>query len=229
MRIAAVSWRQWLVDLLFPQRCVGCRAGGAIFCDRCVAALTPVPAPFCARCGAPTAWSLGRCRECSGRRVAFASARSAFVYTDLVRAYVRAWKEHGLRRLAQQAADLTCGVLDPPTVDVVVPVPPDAGRLLMRGHHPPERLAAALAGRWGLEWAPLLERTRAAPRQAELPRDARRRNVRGAFAARAAVPRDVLVVDDVYTTGATTAAAASALRAAGAERVHVVTFARAVR
>jgi predicted amidophosphoribosyltransferase len=66
-------------------------------------------------------------------------------------------------------------------------------------------------------------------RQTGLARADRRANVRGAFTATVAVRGTVLLVDDVYTTGATTAAAATALRAAGAARIEVVTFARTVR
>ena len=78
-----------------------------------------------------------------------------------------------------------------------------------------------------LELAGLLERTRSAERQASLTR-ARRSNVQGSFGRSGRPPR-VLLVDDIYTTGATASAAASALRSAGARRVDVVTFARAVR
>jgi predicted amidophosphoribosyltransferase len=68
-----------------------------------------------------------------------------------------------------------------------------------------------------------------ARRQASLARDERLRNARGAFVAVAAPARHVVLVDDVYTTGATVAAAASALRRAGTETVEVVTFARTTR
>jgi hypothetical protein len=74
-----------------------------------------------------------------------------------------------------------------------------------------------------------LGRTRAPRPQRGLPLPDRRRNVAGAFAAGEAVPTRLVLVDDVYTTGATAAAAASALRKAGAARIDVVTFARAVR
>jgi predicted amidophosphoribosyltransferase len=77
--------------------------------------------------------------------------------------------------------------------------------------------------------AQLLVRHGSRARQAELSRTDRLRNVRGAFVAVAAPPESVILVDDVYTTGATAAAAATALRRAGALRVDVVTFARTVR
>jgi predicted amidophosphoribosyltransferase len=218
-----------LLDLLLPRRCVGCGAAADTLCAACCASLRPVRPPFCARCGAPTAWSVERCQECDGRRLGFASARSGYVYVGAARAFVHVWKERGLRHLAARAADLVCAVVERPVGDVVLAVPADDGRLLERGHHPPGRLAGELARRWNMETAPLLERTRLASRQVALDRDERRRNVRGLFVARGVVPQRIVLVDDVYTTGATAAAAAAALRAAGAERVEVVTFARAVR
>jgi competence protein ComFC len=187
--------------------------------------------PLCARCGAPTAWPVERCLECSGRRLGFASARAAVTYGGTARAFVRAWKERGLRPFAALAAELVAEWVPRPAADVITYIPADGDRSLRRGHQPAEGLARQLGGVWGLEAAPLLARTRAVRRQTGLARAERRRNVRGAFApARgAAVPGAVVLVDDVYTTGATVAAAASALRAAGAGRVDVVTFARAVR
>jgi predicted amidophosphoribosyltransferase len=185
--------------------------------------------PFCARCGAPTAWPVSRCGECSGRRLAFASARAAVAYTGAARLLVGAWKERGLRPFAHLAGELVAAVVPRPAADVITYIPPDGDRSLKRGHQPAADLARELGSRWGLKVVPLLERTRPVARQAGLSRPERRRNVRGAFVARARPPATVVLVDDVYTTGATAAAAASALRAAGARAVHVVTFARAVR
>jgi predicted amidophosphoribosyltransferase len=168
---------------------------------------------------------VGHCRDCAGRRLAFASARSAVVYDDAVRALVGAWKERGVRRLAATAAELTVEAVPPPR-GVVTFAPPDPDRVLLRGHHPPRALAAALARAWELPLDDLLRR-RAGKRQRGLAAAERRRNVRGAFTARHAPPR-VVLVDDVYTSGATVNAAASALRKAGAREVRVVTFARVV-
>jgi predicted amidophosphoribosyltransferase len=90
-------------------------------------------------------------------------------------------------------------------------------------------LARELARRWDLPYESLLGRARSAQRQAGLAYAGRRTNIQGAFEARSDAPSRVLLVDDIYTTGATASASATALRRGGAARVEIVTFARAVR
>jgi predicted amidophosphoribosyltransferase len=218
-----------LLDLLLPVRCAVCGAGGEQLSPTCRERLLRVIPPLCARCGAPTAWPVARCRECSGRRLAFASARAAVAYDERVRRLVRAWKERGLRTLAAVAAEVVVDTLPPPRATVLTFVPADRARGLERGHQPAERLARELGERWSLPVDPLLRRTRPAPRQRGLARADRRRNVAGAFAPAREAPPRVGLVDDVYTSGATAAAAATALRKGGARRIEVVTFARVVR
>jgi predicted amidophosphoribosyltransferase len=218
-----------VLDLLLPQRCLVCNAPGSQLCGGCHERLPRIRPPLCARCGAPTAWPVSSCRECGGRRLAFACARAALAYDELVRALVASWKERGLRRLAPIAAALVAEVVLPPEVAALTFVPGDGDRAAQRGHHPPERLARELGRLWGLPVEPLLTRVRRGPRQRGLPRTERMRNVRGAFAAVKRAPTRVALVDDVYTSGATANAAAAALRKAGARRVEVVTFARVVR
>ena len=198
-------------------------------CQPCRDALPRIPPPLCERCGAPTAWPVARCAECAGRRVAFASARAAVLYDEAVRSLVAAWKERGLRRLAAVAAELVAETVPRPDVTALAFVPPDRDRNLRRGHHPAERLARELADQWDVPLAPILTRRGTAKRQRGLSLRERRRNVSGSFRATTDAPRAVALVDDVYTSGATANAAASALRKAGARRVHVVTFARTVR
>jgi predicted amidophosphoribosyltransferase len=108
-------------------------------------------------------------------------------------------------------------------------VPADRDRSRKRGYRPAEALARELGRRWELPVEALVRRTRSVERQRGLRLDARRRNVRGAFGPARRSPARVCLVDDVYTSGATAAAAASALRQGGARRVEVVTLARAVR
>jgi predicted amidophosphoribosyltransferase len=198
-------------------------------CEPCLAGLRRLSGPRCARCRTPTAWPVARCRECQGRRLAFASARSAVAYDAAAKALVSAWKERGLRGLAEDAGVLVAEVVPRPRAYTITYVPPDADRALERGHHPAERLAQALEPRWQLPVVPLLERTRPARPQRGLGLAERRANVRGGFRAVGGAPTRVVLVDDVYTSGATVAAAASALRTGGARQVDVITFARAVR
>ena len=216
-----------MLDLLLPQRCVVCGSGGRQLCAGCREELPRIEPPLCARCGAPTAWPVERCRECAGRRLGFATARAAVGYDEGARRLVHAWKERGLRRLAAEAAALVTERVPAPEVDAVTFVPSDRARRLKRGQNPAERLARELSAAWELPCLPLLERTRGGRQRGSSATE--RRSVRGAFRATGTAPRRVAVIDDVYTTGATAAATATALRASGARRVEAITFARALR
>ena len=221
-----------LFDLLLPHALRRLRRpGGDQLCAACRERLPRLGPPLCARCGAPTAWPVARCRECAGRRLAFASARAAVAYDDDVRRLVRAWKERGLRRLAARSGGgRSRRRCRDRTASVLAFVPPDRARSLQRGHHPAERLARELGERWSLPVDRLVARTRPAPRQRGLALADRRRNVArsvrpclGSSAARSC-----------SSTTSTRAARRSPQRPrrcarAGARRVNVVTFARVVR
>ncbi len=217
-----------MLDLLLPRHCLVCGTGGAQLCRACQDALPRLTPPLCERCGAPTAWPVERCLECSGRRLAFASARAAVPYEDGARGLVAAWKEHGLRSLGRTAAAVVAERLPRPAAEAVAFVPADAGRRLQRGYHPAEQLARELARAWQLPCLGVLRRSGPSRPQRGLARAERRRNVRRSFDSQP-VTGALVLVDDVYTTGATADAAAAALRRAGAGRVDVVTFARTIR
>jgi predicted amidophosphoribosyltransferase len=169
-----------------------------------------------------------RCAECAGRRLAFASARAAIAYDGSGRRLVRTWKEGARRDLVTACAELVASVVPRPAAVALTFVPGDRERRRTRGHVPAQRLAAELARCWELPLEDLIRRTRAVGPQRGLTLAERRSNVRGAFAAESS-PAAVWLVDDVYTTGATANACASALRRAGARRVDVVCLARALR
>ena len=116
-----------------------------------------------------------------------------------------------------------------PAVDGLVPVPGDPERAWQRGDVPAHGLASERGQLWALPVVDVLERRRALSRQRGLSLDERRRNVRGSVSAYSEVAPSVCVVDDVYPSGATVDACASACRWAGASHVEVITFARAVR
>ena len=220
-----------LLELLLPLRCAACGEPGNELCERCRERLPRICCPLCERCGAPTAWPVARCLECAGRRIAFTSARSALLYSGAVPKLVGAWKERGLRRLAVVLAELVAEVIPAPQVKALSCVPAQHERALSRGFHPARALALELARIWELPFLPLLARVGSPRRQRGLALSERSRNVAEAFIALpgARPPASIGLIDDVYTSGATTSTCAGALRKVGCRRVEVIALARAVR
>jgi ComF family protein len=171
------------------------------------------------------------CHECRSRALAFDHAWSPFAYEGVAREVVTALKSRGALVLVSFVANeiavrAPAGLL----AGTLVPVPAHARRRRSRGFNQAFEIAAALAREGGLPVRDALRRVRA-PSQVGLERRARLVNARGSARARSsfAVPQRAVLVDDVYTTGATLDACAHALRQAGAEEVVAVTFARALR
>jgi len=218
-----------LASLVAPLRCASCGVPGDAWCDACRLGLELITGPRCARCGAPTRWPVDRCRECRGRRLAFAAAWAAVAHRGAAAVLMRRWKDGGLA-LRAVAAEAVLGRRAAPAADCLCPVPGDPARVRRRGVDTPHALASALAAGWSVPVRlDLVARVRAVPPQRGLDAARRRRNLARAFAPGAGAPATVVLVDDVYTTGATADACARALRQAGARRVEVVTFARALR
>jgi predicted amidophosphoribosyltransferase len=218
-----------LLDLLAPPRCAVCAASGPLLCAGCLIGMPLMTGATCGRCGAPSHRPVSECAGCRGRRLAYESAAAGMLFDGPARRLVHAFKDGGLRALAEPAAALTALAVDPPDAAVVTWVPADPLRLALRGYHPAQLLAEELAARWTLASRPLLRAPLLRRPQRGLTRTQRRRNVRDAFTATAPVTGRICLVDDVHTTGATLQAAARALRRGGAAAVVAVTLARADR
>jgi ComF family protein len=242
--------REALEQLLLPAECLLCRAllsypqRRRLVCDVCRHRWRPVRPPWCERCGQPEP-HFGRCRLCAEWPAALQRARSAVWLDDGARQAVHALKYGGLPRIAEDLGEVMARLAVPERDAWLVPLPLGPARQRARGYNQSERLAHALAQRWDRPVAPLLVRVRETATQTALTPEARLANVAGAFEVRNAecgmrngpatlgsafrIPNSALVlVDDVFTTGATLAEAARALERAGARTVVAVTFGRAV-
>jgi ComF family protein len=192
--------------------------------------------PLCSLCGFPLPDDAGPnavCGACSGRKPAYDSARAALVYDDHARRLILDLKRGGRRdglpvfaRWMSAAAGETLA-----RADFIAPAPMHWTRLAVRSFNQAAWLAQTLAASTGKPWKPgALHRTKRRKSQAGLSASERRRNVGGAIKAGGRFEgKTIVVVDDVFTTGATLEACARALRKAGAAEVHGLTLARVVR
>ena len=219
---------------LLPPACLLCdepvpeRESDALICSLCRVRWRPVPHPVCVRCGQPSFRDL-ECRLCQEWPDGLTRVRSAVWLEGSARRAVHELKYEGWSRVSEAMA-VAMGTLEPLTDGVcLIPVPLGVRRLRARGYNQSERIAAALGHQLALPVRTgLLRRIRETPTQTALTPEGRHANVAGAFRAEQVRGLRLVLVDDVFTTGATLAAAGSALFAAGAERVEAVTFARAV-
>lgn len=238
-----------LLDLVYPPRCLVCeRYDTSSLCETCAAAFTPIPDPLCLTCGRPVeAEQSGPCRTCeahresSGSEWAFEAARSSGIFEGSLRLALHRLKYSGCESLglplgAYLANRVGSYELFPPetlgTIDGVLAVPMHPLRERGRGFNQAALLAAPVAEILGVPLLPskTVRRTRRRPAQVGLSQKQRRLNVKEAFVvsereASLVTGKQILIIDDVFTTGATVNACASALRNAGVERILVATLA----
>lgn len=215
LRAAALD----VLEFLLPQRCPGCGVPAAparLLCERCHARLPRLTSPVCALC------LLEELPPDGCHRHPHDQVHAAWLYDDRVALLVHALKFAGRPELAPELVPALAAriPLASRAITLVTAVPLHAARRRERGYDQAAELGEALAVELGAPFVPgLLERTRATIAQSALGSRARRRNLAGAF--QLVQPswvrdRDVLVVDDVLTTGATLHEAMGLLRAAGA-------------
>lgn len=239
----AELWRAGL-DFVYPPACFLCGSeirspAAQKFCATCLRDLAPIISDACERCGAPVGPYLETsrgCVHCRSTPFHFDRLVRLGTYKDLLRRACLTIKQPGKEPLALALAEMLWSRegtrLERANVERVVCVPRHWTRRLVTGHNPSETLARWFAGRLRV---PLdvrqVRKTRRTPRQALLPRSLRQTNLREAFQLhrpQSIANRNILLVDDVLTTGTTANRIGRLLRKAGAKSITVAVIARSL-
>lgn len=234
------SLRNRLLEFVWPTRCVGCEKHGALLCGACAEELSPIDIhTACPRCGAPHGSLI--CTECYTRtgpvELNFSAAVCALSFNEIAARLIVCYKDQGERRLAELLASLIVDALPlswGTWADVLMFIPAGQKAQRRRGFDHMEEVALKIAETLKLPLWDALEKLPAAD-QRGLNRSQRYENLIRAFAVTAEAsalactispPRNILLIDDVLTTGATLDAAAAVLKTQGAQEVRVATVAR---
>ncbi len=235
----------WLLNLIFPPVCPICKTllsgkgKNSIICADCHKAIRPVGPPCCPRCGLPyhSGDEKGHlCAPCLKERRYFEVHRTCALYEGALKEAIHRFKYGGVFPLVKVFGDLLHPAFqnlarDYPA-DLLVPVPLHIRRLRDRGFNQALLLVKDLSKRTGIPYAErALKKIKDTPFQITLKKRERRKNLTRAFQVKdreAIKGKAVMLVDDVYTTGTTVNECSRVLRMAGAERVAVLTVARAL-
>ncbi len=221
------------LNLLFPQRCVGCGSEGSFICYSCLCALPRVMPPLCPKCGRPEPSGI-LCPRCISWRAEIDGIRSPFRFDGVMRQAIHQLKYENLRALAVLLAQLLNDYLItyPILGEVIIPVPLHWKRLKERGYNQSRLLAKELGKLTKLPVVDdcLIRQHHTPPQARTATVDERYRNVANAFTCydQRLQGKQVLLIDDVSTSGATLNACAVALKAAGATSVWGLVLAREI-
>ncbi len=232
----------FLIDTLFPKVCRYCgdpfREGlSNVLCASCFDSVEPYEGVRCGHCG--IALAVGafegsvrpRCRDCGDRDYFLTETRAFGAYRGPLRLAHHAFKFEGMEALAEVLAEkMTAESSDSfwEGVDAIVPVPLSSERERERGYHPARLLAGAIAKRVRKPLKETIVKTISTPAQMSLSRQKRLTNPKGAYRYVGSQPpaSQVVLVDDVLTTGATLEECAKVLRQAGVSVVKAVVYGR---
>lgn len=223
---------QGTLDLIYPPRCPFCERIERGVCGSCRRHLPYVGDCFCLKCGKALGDPLREyCSDCMATARYFDAGRGLFVHTGAVQDALYRFKFHDRRSYSRIFAGMLARRFSRQIaswhVCLIVPIPLHPSRRRERGYNQSALLAADLSEILAIPWSDdLLIRIKKTKRQKDLTPGDRQKNISGAFSIQSDknVPECVLLLDDIYTTGATINEAARTLREAGAKRVVFLTI-----
>ena len=226
------------IDLLFPPKpyCLLCdnKLTGieSIVCEDCKNEISPLTEPLCIKCGRPLEKRESFCHDCQREHHAFVQARSYGHYEATLKKLIHEFKYRGKQELAEVLGNMMFYVLKQlswPEFDYLVPLPLHVKRQRERGFNQAYLLTKVLSRESKIPIFQGLTRVKPTQHQTLLDKSFRKKNLEGAFRIvenRKIHGKIVLLVDDVYTTGATAGECSKCLLEAGAKAVYVLTCAR---
>ena len=238
------SFFESFFQFLLPPQCRCCEgfleAGDQGVCSDCLSQMHWIEPPFCSICGTPFPSGVGdshTCGDCLTKTRHFETARALGYYAGPLQKMIHRWKYQGRTFLTGSLGEWMATALlrywNPPPFDLLVPVPLHPRRLQERGFNQALLLVKELSRRTGIRYhKKFLQKKEATLPQVNLSGAEREKAVRNAFqyiGNEDLEGKTLLLVDDVYTTGATVNECSRVLMASGAERVHVLTLAHAVK
>ena len=234
-----------ILDWIYPPRCMSCRNPLPLqdsarrelwLCSYCENLFQPLEPPGCSICSATVNEGVTTCTSCYGKNFSFIHNRSAFAYEDLVRDMMHEIKFRRRRHVAQGLGRLWAKMLlaEPTTFPadaVLVPLPMHTKKRRERGFDQAMVMAEAISDITGVKLVNALERTHDTPPQSGLHPSQRIENVKGAFRLKPGNinGQTLVLVDDIYTTGASLNECARVLLSGGASSVYTITLAIALK
>jgi len=223
-----------LLNILFPENCPACEKPAlnheiSPLCSECWSSINPYSGPICRMCGKPLPSDEAmNCGECLTEEPAFQYARSYGLYEDVLKRGINLFKYHGKKRLSKPLAEFLLQ-MDLPSADAVIPVPVHRKRLRQREFNQSALLAREVAKKQDAELIiNCLVKTRDTQPQVGLSSEQRKTNLRGVFANNdneSVRAKDVILVDDVATTGTTIRECSKVLKKAGAATIYAISLA----
>ncbi len=236
------SYVDSFLELIYPEKntCFICETydesiGDKYICMDCEKRIKRLVPPLCSKCSKPIDYnsSADLCRECIDTERHFETAKSPYAYEGLIKKVIYSYKYYNKPYFYKFFGNSLVSYMqsnDYTDFDYIVSVPLHSSKMRKRGYNQSELLAKHIAARLSIPYADVLKRTKKTIKQSGQSRQERRKNLANAFAVKGSAEKiihsSVLLVDDIYTTGATVEACSKALVKYGAGKVFVLTIAR---